>query len=101
MYSWADPGFQVRGGAIKKNCTERREARNFIWVFRVKNHDFMPKNLIFSHFKGGVRRVHPPPPLDPHLVLYVYCYTTADILWSYCYGVVVIICRQNGFCVIT
>jgi hypothetical protein len=31
-------------------------------VFRVKNHDFTPKNHIFSNFRGGGRahRVHPP-----------------------------------------
>jgi hypothetical protein len=29
----ADPGFQVRGGALKKNCTERREARKFVGYF--------------------------------------------------------------------
>jgi hypothetical protein len=26
---------------------------NFFGVFRVKNHDFMPKNHIFSKFRGG------------------------------------------------
>ena len=26
---------------------------NIFGVFRVKNHDFTPKNLIFSNFKGG------------------------------------------------
>ena len=32
-------------------------------VFRVKNHDFTPKNHIFSNFRGGGgRRVRPPPP---------------------------------------
>ena len=80
----ADPGFQVRGGALKKiaprggrreqfwgisceklrfyakksyfsNCGGRRE--NF-WVSRVKNHDFTPKNHIFSNVRGGA----PPPP---------------------------------------
>ena len=25
----ADPGFQVRGGALKKNCAEQRKARTF------------------------------------------------------------------------
>ena len=40
-YSGADPGFQVRG------------ARKFLGVFRVKNHDFTPKNHIFSNFRGG------------------------------------------------
>ena len=34
-------------------------------VFRVKNHDFTPKNHIFSNFRGGVRRVRPLP--DPPL----------------------------------
>jgi hypothetical protein len=34
-------------------------------VFRVKNHDFTPKNHIFSNFRVGARRVSPPlnPPL--------------------------------------
>jgi hypothetical protein len=75
----ADPGFQVRGGALKKNCAERREALKylgyFVWkitilrkkiiffpiaeggakifgVFRVKNHDFTQKNHIFSNCGG-------------------------------------------------
>jgi hypothetical protein len=29
-------------------------------VFRVTNHDFTPKNHIFSNFRGGGRRVRPP-----------------------------------------
>ena len=33
--SGADPGFQVRGGALKKNCAERRETLKFFGVFRV------------------------------------------------------------------
>jgi hypothetical protein len=28
-------------------------------VFRVKNHDFTPKNHIFSNFRGGARRARP------------------------------------------
>ena len=35
-------------------------------VFRVENHDLTPKNHIFSNFRGGARRVRPPP-LDPPL----------------------------------
>ena len=31
----------------------RREAWIFFWVFRMKNHDFTPKNHIFSNFRGG------------------------------------------------
>ena len=51
--SGVDPGFQ-------KNCAERREARKFLGIFRVKNHDFTPKNLFFSNFRGA-RRVRPTP----------------------------------------
>jgi hypothetical protein len=40
------------GGRTLKNCNERREARKFLGVFRVKNHDFTPKNHIFSNFRG-------------------------------------------------
>jgi hypothetical protein len=40
-------------------------------VFRVKNHDFTPKNHIFSNFRGGggVRRVRPPPESAPAFVV--------------------------------
>ena len=44
----ADPGFQVRGGALKKLRRAEGGAK-FVWVFRVKNHDFTPKNHIFSN----------------------------------------------------
>ena len=37
-------------------------------VFRVKNHDFTPKKRIFPNFRGGARRVRPPP-LDPPLLV--------------------------------
>ena len=42
-YPRADPGFQVRGAYLNK----------MFGVFRVKNHDFTPKNHIFSDFKGA------------------------------------------------
>jgi hypothetical protein len=52
----ADPGFQVEGGwgALKKNCAK------FFGVFRVKNHDFTPKNHILPIFGG-----RPPPWIRP------------------------------------
>jgi hypothetical protein len=40
-------------------------------VFRVKNHDFTPKNHIFSNFRGGARRVRPP---GSALVMYYFMY---------------------------
>ena len=81
--SGADPGFQVRGGAPLKKLRRAEGARKllgyFVWkitilrqkiiffpiaeggakivgVFRVKNHDFTPKNHIFSNFRGGGAR---------------------------------------------
>jgi hypothetical protein len=84
-----DPGFQVRGGALKqiapsggrrekfwgisceksrfyakKSCFSIAEGGAKIFeVFRVKNHDFTPKkSYFFSNFRGGARRVRPLPP---------------------------------------
>jgi hypothetical protein len=56
----ADPGFQVRGGALKKIAPSGGR-REIFWGIRVKNHDFTQKNLIFSNFRA-------PLPLDPPLV---------------------------------
>ena len=52
QYSGADPGFQVRGAHLKKLHRVEGGA-NIFGVFCVKNHDFMPKNHIFSNFRGG------------------------------------------------
>jgi hypothetical protein len=48
-------------GALKKNCAERREARDFFGYFVWKNHDFTPSNHIFSNFRGGAPGTPPPP----------------------------------------
>ena len=65
-YPGADPGFQVRGGALKKLRRAEGGAK-FFWVFRVKNHDFTPKNHIFSILGGARAGCDPPHPLDPPL----------------------------------
>jgi hypothetical protein len=44
----ADPGFQVGGGAHSKNLRRAEGGAIIFGVFRVKNHDFTPTNLIFS-----------------------------------------------------
>ena len=53
----ADPGFQVRGGggAHLKNLRRAEGGSKIFGVFRVKNHDFTPKNLIFSIAEGGAK----------------------------------------------
>ena len=59
MVSGADPGFQVRGGgggAALKKLRRAEGGAKIVWVFRVINHDFTPKNLIFSNCGG--RREH-------------------------------------------
>ena len=65
----ADPGFQVRGGAHLKKLRRAEGGAKILGVFRVKNHDFTPKNHIFSNFGGGgaAHRVAPPPGSAPEL----------------------------------
>ena len=55
----ADPGFQVRGAHLKKIAASGGR-REIVGVFRMKNHDFMQKNHIFSNFRGGARAGCPP-----------------------------------------
>ena len=85
MWKWfvtgADPGFQVGGGDIKK-LRRAEGSANIFGIFRVKNHDFTPKNHIVSNFRGGggggrrVRRPPPPPPpleCTPALCVQLFC----------------------------
>ena len=43
----ADPGFQVGGGGHLKKLRRAEGGAKIVGVFRVKNHDFTPKNHIF------------------------------------------------------
>ena len=52
MHTGADPGFQVRGPRLKKMRRAEGGAKIF-GVFRVKNHDFTPKKIIFFPILGG------------------------------------------------
>ena len=52
-HTGADPGFQVRGEHLKKLRRAEGGAK-IVGVFRVKNHDFTPKILIFPILGGGV-----------------------------------------------
>jgi len=51
LISGADPGFQVRGAHFKK-LRRVEGGANIFGVFRVKNHDFTPKNHIFPILGG-------------------------------------------------
>ena len=62
------------GGAQLKKLRRAEGGTKIFGVFRVKNHDFMQKNNIFSNFRGGARRLCPPPPLNPPL-------QTVESLW--------------------
>jgi hypothetical protein len=54
LFMSVNPGFQVRGGGVHLNKLRRAEGgAKFVGVFRVKNHDFTPKNHIFSNFRGA------------------------------------------------
>jgi hypothetical protein len=55
----ADPGL---GGAHLKKLRRAEGGAKILGVFRVKYHDFTPKNKKNSNFRGGARRLRPPPP---------------------------------------
>ena len=50
--SGVDPGFQVRGVVHLKKLRWAEEGVKIFGVYRVKNHDFTPKNHIFSNCGG-------------------------------------------------
>ena len=64
--SGVDPGFHVREAHLRKLRRAEGGAKMF-GVFRVKNHDFTPKNLIFSNFRGDARGCALPPGSAPAL----------------------------------
>jgi hypothetical protein len=68
--------FKLEGAHLEKLRRAEGGAK-IVGVFRVKNHDFTPKNHIFSNFRGG--RAPGAPPLDPPLVcLYLYYHCKAN-----------------------
>ena len=61
------------GGALKKLA---EGGAKYFGVFRVKNHDFTPKNLIFSNFRGGGRASGPgSAPGNYCLIVFIVCHT--------------------------
>jgi hypothetical protein len=68
--------FKLGGAHLKELRRAEGGTKNY-GVFRVKKHDFTPKNHIFSNFRGGgARRLRPPPlgsaPGDAYSDLTIY-----------------------------
>ena len=63
--------FKVGGGAHLKKLRRAEGDANIFGVFRVKNNNFTQKINIFSNFRGGARRIRPPP-LNPPLIYQPY-----------------------------
>jgi hypothetical protein len=55
-FSGADPGFQVRGGALKKIAPSGGRREN-IWGISCEKSRFYAKKSYFSNFRGGARNV--------------------------------------------
>jgi hypothetical protein len=66
LYQGRIQDFKLGGAHLKKLRRAEGDA-NIFGVFRVKNHDFTPKNHIFFSIlgEGGARRVPPPPWIRP------------------------------------
>ena len=69
-----DPGFQVTGGAHLKKLRRAEGGAKIVGVFRVKNHDFTPKNHISSNFSGACAGCAPTgsAPGSQHVVFYIH-----------------------------
>ena len=64
-------GGMGKGGHTQKKLRRAEGGAKIFGVFRVKNHDFTPKNLIFSNFRGGgCAECAPPPWVRPWKWLY-------------------------------
>jgi hypothetical protein len=72
FHSGADTGFQVRGAHLKKLRRAEGSAK-IVGVFRVKNHDFTPKNHIFSNFRGGGGHAPGAPPPGSAPAIQISC----------------------------
>ena len=53
MYQGRIQDFKLGGGAHLKKMRRAEGGAKILGVFRVINHDFTPKDHIFSNFRGG------------------------------------------------
>ena len=76
-----------RGGGEGAHLIKLRRAEGGaknVGVFRVKNHDFTPKNHIFSNLRGGGGRVRvpgaPPPPPGSAPALEIFSFIDIQLI---------------------
>jgi hypothetical protein len=55
MLQWRIQDFKLGGGGHKKKLRRAEGGAIIFGVFRVKNHDFTPKNHIYFPILGGAR----------------------------------------------
>jgi hypothetical protein len=58
----ADPGFQVRGDALKKIALSGGRHEIFLGISCEKSRFYAKKSYFFQYFTGGACQVRPPPP---------------------------------------
>ena len=76
--SGADPGFQVRGGALKKIAPSGGRREHF-WGISCEKSQFYAKKSYFSPILGGGRTPGAPPPPPPPGSAPVCYYWSPDI----------------------
>jgi hypothetical protein len=84
----ADPGFQVRGGALKKIAPSGGRREIFFGYFVWKITILRPKIIFLSNFRGGARRVRPllDRPLNTYInnmLVFFNWILTLDFCWCY------------------
>jgi hypothetical protein len=74
-YTGADPGFQVRGGALKK--IGANIFGYFVWKITI-----LRQKINFFPILGCARAEYAPPPLDPPLVYMVFHWYLGVIVYT-------------------
>jgi hypothetical protein len=70
LFAGADPGFQVRGGELKKIAPSEGRCENFWGISCEKSRFYAKKSYFFQFYRGRAPDAPPPPPwIRPWFVL--------------------------------